>query len=132
RQVLQQLASRGVDVVALGRVPDQPPGYIERQHDAGTIRRLAETFFDNRTPHVHRLSTPDAALLKQWCVPDVALEQDAPFIGYVRRRLADADLFFIANTTNRPLRLKPRFRDTRPYVYQLDPMHRTACLVHEQ
>src|SRR5690606_28119467 len=35
-------------------------------------------------------------------------------------------------TTNRPLRLKPRFRDPRPYVYQLDPMHRTACLVHEQ
>lgn len=131
-QALQQLASRGITVIALGRVPDQPPGYIERQRNGRAIRELADLLFDaNRTPHAHRLATLDLAMLRRWCMPDVALEQDAPSIGYVHRRLTDADLYFFANTVNKPVRLRPRFRDARAYVYQLDPMRRTACLVRE-
>lgn len=132
-QALQRLAGRGVAVIALGRVPDQPPGHIERQRDAEAIRQLADTLADpERTPHLHRLSAPDVAMLKQWCTADVSLEQDAASIGYVHRRLVDADLYFFANTTNRPARLEPHYRNRRPYVYQLDPMRRTACRVNEQ
>ncbi len=131
-QALQQLAGRGVTVVALGRVPDQPPGYLERQRDGRAIRELAQALFDsNRTPHAHRVVTLDMAQLKQWCVPDVSLEQNAPSIGYVHRRLGGADLYFLANTANQAVRLQARFRDARAYVYELDAMRRTACRIHE-
>src|SRR5690606_17108952 len=83
-QALQRLAGQGVHIVALGRVPDAAPGYMERKRDGEAIKQLAAAMFDgDATPCVHRMAEPDLAALTQWCVPDVDLDQSAPSVGYV-------------------------------------------------
>jgi hypothetical protein len=42
--------------------------------------------------------------------PDVTLEPATPEIGFVHRRLADGDVYFLANTSNTARRVRARFR----------------------
>ncbi len=46
--------------------------------------------------------------------PDVAFEPAATDVGFVHRRLPDADVYFVANTGNAPRRVTARFRAQRP------------------
>jgi glycosyl hydrolase family 106( putative alpha-L-rhamnosidase) len=57
---------------------------------------------------------------------DVALEPAAPEIGFVHRRLADADVYFLANTGNAARSVKARFRSATPHVESWDPLTGTA------
>lgn len=50
--------------------------------------------------------------------PD-ATTRDA--IGFIRRKLPNADLYFIANTSNAPLDTKVSFATTHKYAQQIDP-----------
>ena len=53
---------------------------------------------------------------------DVAFDAPQPAIGFVHRRLRDADVYFVANTSNVPLRVRARFGDRTPYVELWDPL----------
>jgi hypothetical protein len=53
--------------------------------------------------------------------PDVSLEPRTPEIGFVHRRLVDADVYFLANSGNRPRRVRARFRGQTGPVESWDP-----------
>jgi hypothetical protein len=46
--------------------------------------------------------------------PDVTVRPPAPDIGFVHRRLADADVYFLANTANEPRSVTVAFRSQTP------------------
>ena len=54
--------------------------------------------------------------------PDVQFEAKFEDIGYVHRELADADLYFVANTSNIAHNFRARFRSKYPFVELWDPM----------
>jgi hypothetical protein len=51
---------------------------------------------------------------------DVALEPAVPEIGFVHRRLPDADVYFLANSHNRPKSVRARFRAATPHAESWD------------
>jgi hypothetical protein len=53
---------------------------------------------------------------------DVALDPAGSVIGFVHRRLRDADLYFLANTSNVPRTVRATFSDRTPNVEVWDPM----------
>jgi hypothetical protein len=54
--------------------------------------------------------------------PDVALTPAAPAVGFVHRRLPDADVYFLANSGNLPLTVRARFRAATPHAERWDPL----------
>ena len=53
---------------------------------------------------------------------DVVLDPPQPAIGFVHRRLADADVYFLANTGNVPRVVRARFGDRTAHVELWDPL----------
>jgi len=54
--------------------------------------------------------------------PDVTLSPATPEIGFVHRRLPDAEVYFLANTGNERRTVRARFRDATANVESWDPM----------
>ena len=54
--------------------------------------------------------------------PDVALTPAAPAVGFVHRRLPDADVYFLANSGNLPLTVRARFRAATPHAEGWEPL----------
>jgi len=53
---------------------------------------------------------------------DVSLDPPQPAIGFVHRRLVDADVYFLANTSNLPQVVRARFGDRTAYAELWDPL----------
>src|SRR5207247_1389260 len=53
---------------------------------------------------------------------DVTLVPPAPAVGFVHRRLPDADVYFLANSGNTPLAVSARFRAATPHAERWDPL----------
>jgi hypothetical protein len=54
--------------------------------------------------------------------PDVTLTPPEPAIGFVHRRLSDADVYFLANTGNLARSVSARFRAATPNAERWDPL----------
>lgn len=95
-RALQALAGRGVIVLATRRLPDRAPGFQATAAQHQEIDGLARGFV--------KLVENEAALgpaMRAALAPDLAIEPAAPEVGFIRRELPDADVYFIANTSNR-------------------------------
>jgi hypothetical protein len=60
-------------------------------------------------------------MLKKLVTPDLQLDTHAPEIGFLHRKLSDADIYFVANTSNHNVSAKARFGTTRTNAEQWDP-----------
>jgi hypothetical protein len=63
-----------------------------------------------------------ASRLARAVAPDVSLRPATPAIGFVHRRLPDADVYFLANSGNSPARIRARFGASAPHVERWDPL----------
>ena len=113
---LQKIAAlKGVAVIATGRRPSLAPGLMEADRDTPQIRELAAKL---------KLVEDESKLgeaLHNALNPDVAA---APEIGFVHRHLPYADIYFLVNTSNRPVKTDATFRMPPRGVYgsQWDPL----------
>ena len=62
------------------------------------------------------------ARLSEMLTPDLSLAPETPAIGFVHRRLADADVYFLVNTRNERRTVRARFASESPHVELWDPM----------
>jgi len=112
-RALNDFAERGGLVIATRRLPDRAPGFRSTNDDHAAVRDLAEGLF--RTAGARGVIVSDertelGKALAQRQAPDVALAPSSTDFGFVHRRTAGADIYFLANTGNRPLRADARFR----------------------
>jgi alpha-L-rhamnosidase len=63
-----------------------------------------------------------AARLSWQVSPSLSLSEKAPAVGFVRRQLTDADIYFIANTGNTPVETNARFTSDFGNIEVWDPM----------
>jgi hypothetical protein len=97
---LEKIAKAGVTVIATRRTPSMATGLADAA-DAPKIQTLARAL---------KLVTDEAKLgdaLKAALPPDAVR---APELGFVHRKLADGDLYFLANTSNHPVKADAKFR----------------------
>lgn len=123
-EVLDRLAAYvrgGGHIVAVGGAPSLAPGYLDAARVSATVAAKAKTLFAH--PNVRTVANDDAvgAALLAVLAPDMKLSAQASDVGFVRRRLRDADIYFIANTGNRPVHAQASFGAKRKAAAWMDP-----------
>jgi hypothetical protein len=96
---LSDYARGGGAVLAAGRTPEGAWPSLPLVSEDELSRRLADAV-----------------------APDVTLTPRAPEIGFVHRRLPDADVYFLASGGNEPRRVTARFRAHTPYAERWDAL----------
>ncbi|MFS2133643.1 glycosyl hydrolase, partial [Telluria sp. Tellsp131] len=123
-EVIDKLAAYvrgGGHIVAVGGAPSLAPGYRDAARVSATVAAKAKALF--ASANVHTVANDDAvgAALRAVLAPDMKLSAQASDVGFVRRRLRDADIYFIANTSNRPVHAQASFAAVRKAGAWIDP-----------
>lgn len=128
-ECIREFAKAGNLVICAGRLPSGGCGYLGREEKdrmvAGTFRQLADQGLVLLAENKNEALT---GLLKERVHPDLKVEKGEQDIGYVHRRDGVADIYFVAN-------ISERVWDTSLLIYGeerafciMDPMEGKAVL----
>ncbi len=103
-EVLDKLAAyvkAGGKIIAVGGTPSMAPGYLDAARISAQVAAKSTALFASG-PNVQVVAgdTAVGAALDQALAPDFKVASNAAEVGFVRRKLADADIYFVANTGN--------------------------------
>jgi hypothetical protein len=109
-------------VIAIGSLPSLAPGLAE-QDQSSQIAALSQTLFhaDGHKGIFITGVNELAGALHEALPPDVDVVGQATGLGFIHRKLADSDIYFVANTGNQPIDAAIGFRTHRPTVEAWDP-----------
>lgn len=107
---LEEFARNGGVVIATRRKPALAPGYKATEAEQKEISAISERLFGaSAIGHFVENEKRDlAAKLNSLIQPDVAISPESPEIGFIHRKTKDAEIYFLANTSN----LKQTFNAT--------------------
>jgi hypothetical protein len=122
-RAIEAYAQQGGIVIATRTVPSQAPGLHEDESDTPQIREISNSLFQSAGArgHLVRDETQLGAALAQLLKPDVSADPPSSALGFVHRRLASADVYFLANTGNRALQATATFRGVHGGAQWWDP-----------
>jgi hypothetical protein len=120
---IEEYARNGGVVIAVGHAPSRAPGLMESQRDTSGVEAISRELFNagNRNAKLVARASELGAAIREFLKPDVAMTPAAPEVGFIHRRLADADVYFLANTDNRPHSFTAAFRTERRRAEWWDP-----------
>jgi hypothetical protein len=103
--ILTQYCAHGGKVIALGQTPAQAPGFVEHAERSATVEAMSKTLFHSGGGEATVVSDTEelSKKLHELLPPDMTLDAPNPAIGFIRRKLANGDVYFIANTGNLPV-----------------------------
>jgi hypothetical protein len=130
-RALEAFAAGGVRVIATRRTPALAPGYTASPADHADVMAAAARLFGGpaaKGAFVERESDLAAALTSR-LQPDMAVTSGAADLGVVHRRTPQADVFFVANTSNASIAAAATFRVTATRAERWDPMTGRAIAV---
>lgn len=113
---LEEFARRGGILIATRRTPLELPGFLATQQDHDQVIEISKRLFEKPGAPAHFVADEKTQLgrtLNRLLPPDMGLSQPVPDIGFVHRRINDAEIYFIANTSNTRQRLSASFRVAR-------------------
>lgn len=110
--LIEQYRRQGGKVIALGRIPAHAPGLINYKVLSAKVAQASHALFDHQKEDARVVSAPMQLgnALHQMLPADMQLTPAAPAVGFIRRKLHNADIYFIANTSNLPVHTQVRFR----------------------
>ena len=113
-RTLDTYVQHGGALVATRRMPSLAPGYRATAADHDAIRAIAQRLFgpSGRATLLAREDGELTAKLASLGIPDVSLADFGSDIGFVHRHLGDAELYFVANTSNLRRETNATFRVT--------------------
>jgi hypothetical protein len=126
-RAIEGFAKQGVGVFATRRTPGRAPGYQASAADHADVQQTADRLFRGASPagvFVERDADLGASLTSR-LVPDMAVSAGSGDIGFVHRRTSAADLYFVANTSNRPRAIDAAFRVDARQWQRWDPLDGT-------
>ena len=117
-------ARHGGIVIATQRTPPTAPGFLNAAQDSSRLRELSQTLFHGNIPTAHLIENENTlgAALARYTQPDIALSPRTPQIGFIHRKLAEGDLYFVANTSNETKHAHAQFRDAARHAEIWDPL----------
>lgn len=120
--LIRAYAEHGGKVIAVGRIPAEAPGYLDHARLSAQVSAEAKELFGGGVANVRVVADADALgkALNEAAPADMQLTPAATAVGFIHRKLADADLYFIANTSNEQVRAQARFGAQRPAAEWLD------------
>ncbi|GAC1702132.1 MAG: glycosyl hydrolase [Candidatus Acidiferrum sp.] len=123
-RAIEEYVHKGGIVIATRRVPSLAPGLRESATDSPQVREISQRMFQaagapgHFVADEHDLGKSLASLMK----PDVAMSPAVADVGFVHRKLPFADIYFLANTSNKEVRTRAAFRGSRKFAEWLDPI----------
>jgi hypothetical protein len=130
-RALEAFAAGGVRVIATKRTPSLAPGYMASAADHADVAGAAARLFNGpgaTGAFVERESDLAAALTAR-IQSDLAVSTGASDLGVVHRRTPEADIYFVANTSNQAVAATATFRDASGRAEAWDPMTGRAVAV---
>jgi len=117
---LDEFVRKGGILVATRRTPSLAPGLTDAESQTAKIREWSRAMFEapGARGHVVMDETKLGEQLHAALAADVAT---APEIGFVHRKLAYGDIYFVANTSNHPVHSPATFRVTGLEAAWYDP-----------
>jgi hypothetical protein len=112
----------GGKIIAVGTTPSLGPGLRDAEQVSGQVASAARALF-SLGASVKQVQDDAAvgAVLAEMLAPDMKLSNGQPDVGFVRRKLRDADLYFIANTSNHPVHASASFASNHRAAAWIDP-----------
>lgn len=108
---VDQFVRRGGAVLAVDKPPSLGAGYRNSAARTQQVQALTQKIF--RTSSRARV-VPESELggeLRKVLDPDFQLDREQSALGFIHRRLDQGDIYFVANTTNKAVSSRARFRD---------------------
>lgn len=131
---LERFAAGGGLLVAVRRKPSLGPGLLDAENEARQIREISARLFD--APGAPGRFVADdktlGAALAALRTPDVIWSPANPQLGFTHRRLADSEIYFVANTSNQIYKGKVRFRVEGLKPEWLDPLSGKSLALGEE
>ncbi len=124
-RTLEAFARGGGVLVATRRTPALAPGFQATSADHAEVQAIARRLFEGPSPPAVFVPDENRDLVRELSArlhPDVALAPRTPEIGFVHRRTPDADIYFVANTSNVPRRVQATFRVDERQAEWWDPI----------
>lgn len=109
-------------VIAVGKLPSLAPGLMEQGSSPEIAATSAKLF--NESGHKGLVVDSLAQLgtaLHQALAPDIDVAGKAEGFGFIHRKLAESDIYFVVNSGNRPIEATVQFRSTHPVVEAWNP-----------
>ncbi len=102
---IQQYVAAGGKTIAVGRAPA-----LDANGQSGAeISLLSRQLFNSSTSTLVAGESALGEALHKAVRPDFQLEGDNDDIGFIRRKLPAADIYFVANTSNHPVNVRAAF-----------------------
>ena len=119
---LHAYVRNGGKIIAVGSKPSLAPGYADAVRLTGKVAAISDMLFASsaRVQFVRDDGAVGAAL-KKALVGDLRLASNQSDVGFIRRKLADGDIYFIANTSNREIRTTATLGHARRSAAWWDP-----------
>ena len=120
---IEAYARDGGIVIAVGHAPQRAPGLLESERDRPAVQQISHDLFIAGTKNTRLLHDASdlGAALHSFLQPNVALSPATPEVGFIHRKLPDADIWFLANTGNQPHGFTATFRTHRRDAEWWDP-----------
>jgi alpha-L-rhamnosidase len=120
---IQDFAQHGGLVIAVKSLPSRAPGFEEGPRDSAAVDQISRELFAAGTKNARLVTSPAelGGAIGAVLSPDVAIFPATPTIGFIHRKLPDADIYFLANTDNRPHMFNVTFRNARAAAAWWDP-----------
>ena len=100
-------------IVATHNTPSRVPGFMAKPSENEQVDLISQQLFSINSSTGILVSDEKKQLrstLNRLLQPDVKLEQPSSDIGFIHRKTSDADIYFLANTTNVAQQIKATFR----------------------
>lgn len=125
-ETLSQIAAyvrNGGKVIAVGRIPTHGPGLLNFAARSQQVDNAAKALFASNNRDAEMVHGPDqlGEALHNMLAPQMELAPAATQVGFVRRNLADAEIYFFANTGNTPVNSALKLRSNFQSGEWLDP-----------
>ncbi len=116
-------SEKGGKVIAIGKTPSIDPGLLNQRHNSQVIEQ-SHKLFDRDVSQsgifVHSVNDL-APQIRRVLPPDLICHGQAIGLGFIHRKLASSDVYFVANTHNREVKGNIAFRSVRAVIEQWNP-----------
>ena len=125
---LQQYANRGGMIIATRSLPSLGTGLLEEKTETAEINSIAHELFatNNKLTRLVENEQDLSSVLPAMLPPDLESGAAAPAVGFIHRTLPKAELYFLANSSNRPVNFHASFRVSGLQPQSWDPFTGTA------
>ncbi len=110
---LEEFARGGGIVIATRQIPARQPGFKFTPEGHDQVKAISKRLFEGPSALGHFVENEATHLsgeLNRLLQPDVALPSAAGAIGFGHRKTSDAEIYFLANTSNARQNVKATFR----------------------